>query len=216
MSTTCADCGDTFTPARADAAYCSSACRQRAYRNRNAPSRNGSPGKASRNATTRNGSPSTASRNATAVTDPSVAEADIQRRIDAAVAADRAARAPAFDYATFLARKKEEDARIEQMVQSRLDAEIGKRVRAEAVAMVERGEAFELAVTRAVENRVRKVREQLRAEYERSKNFRMCAADHKRIRAALHPDRHGDCNADMTEAFRLFNDAAIPTLPTKP
>ena len=43
MTQTCADCGNTFTPARADAAYCSSACRQRAYRNRNAPSRNGSP-----------------------------------------------------------------------------------------------------------------------------------------------------------------------------
>ena len=38
MPRTCADCGDTFTPARADAAYCSSACRQRAYRNRNRPS----------------------------------------------------------------------------------------------------------------------------------------------------------------------------------
>lgn len=36
MSHTCADCGATFTPARADAAYCSSACRQRAYRTRNA------------------------------------------------------------------------------------------------------------------------------------------------------------------------------------
>ncbi len=49
MPHTCADCGNTFTPARADAAYCSSACRQRAYRNRNAPSRNGSRSTASRN-----------------------------------------------------------------------------------------------------------------------------------------------------------------------
>lgn len=36
MPHSCADCGETFTPARADAAYCSSACRQRAYRTRNA------------------------------------------------------------------------------------------------------------------------------------------------------------------------------------
>lgn len=33
----CADCGSLFTPARADAVYCSSACRQRAYRNRLRP-----------------------------------------------------------------------------------------------------------------------------------------------------------------------------------
>lgn len=33
-TTTCSTCGETFTPARADARYCSSACRQRAYRQR--------------------------------------------------------------------------------------------------------------------------------------------------------------------------------------
>ena len=37
-SLTCA-CGKTFTPARADARYCSDACRQRAYRMRYADSR---------------------------------------------------------------------------------------------------------------------------------------------------------------------------------
>jgi hypothetical protein len=31
------ECGRTFTPARADAAYCSNACRQRAYRQRVKP-----------------------------------------------------------------------------------------------------------------------------------------------------------------------------------
>lgn len=31
---TCRDCGEEFTPARSDAAYCSPACRQRAYRRR--------------------------------------------------------------------------------------------------------------------------------------------------------------------------------------
>ena len=33
--TSCAGCGETFTPARSDARYCSGACRQRAYRQRN-------------------------------------------------------------------------------------------------------------------------------------------------------------------------------------
>lgn len=36
-STTCRECGIPFTPARADARFCSSACRQRAYRNRKQP-----------------------------------------------------------------------------------------------------------------------------------------------------------------------------------
>jgi len=31
---TCQQCSDAFTPARADAAYCSAACRQKAYRQR--------------------------------------------------------------------------------------------------------------------------------------------------------------------------------------
>lgn len=34
--TDCAECGETFTPARSDAKYCSGACRQRAYRKRKA------------------------------------------------------------------------------------------------------------------------------------------------------------------------------------
>jgi hypothetical protein len=267
MPHTCADCGDTFTPARADAAYCSSACRQRAYRNRNAPSRNGSPGRATRNAASRNASSSTATRNTSSVTQPDDAaidwdsipgtqrekldtakefirkkfERDYNTRLQAEAAQyrkecdqtladykaklkaeadekERTTRATGPDYATVQARIAQQEARIEQMVQSRLEAEVGKRVRAEALAMVERGEAFDLAVTRAVESRVRKVREQLRAQYERSKNFRMRAADHKRIRAALHPDRHVKCeNTEMmNEALTLFNNAAIPTLPTKP
>jgi hypothetical protein len=33
--TVCATCGGTFTPPRTDARYCSSPCRQRAYRRRN-------------------------------------------------------------------------------------------------------------------------------------------------------------------------------------
>lgn len=33
-TTTCSTCGETFTPARSDARYCSSACRQRGYRQR--------------------------------------------------------------------------------------------------------------------------------------------------------------------------------------
>jgi hypothetical protein len=37
-SLTCA-CGKTFTPVRADARYCSDACRQRAYRMRYADGR---------------------------------------------------------------------------------------------------------------------------------------------------------------------------------
>ena len=36
-SSTCRECGNPFTPARADARFCSSACRQRAYRNRKQP-----------------------------------------------------------------------------------------------------------------------------------------------------------------------------------
>ncbi len=32
----CEDCGDRFTPPRSDGQYCSSACRQRAYRKRQA------------------------------------------------------------------------------------------------------------------------------------------------------------------------------------
>lgn len=37
MVATCAGCGAEFKPARSTAVYCSSACRQRAYRKRNAP-----------------------------------------------------------------------------------------------------------------------------------------------------------------------------------
>jgi hypothetical protein len=37
MASTCRECGESFAPARSDAAYCSSPCRQRAYRSRNAP-----------------------------------------------------------------------------------------------------------------------------------------------------------------------------------
>jgi hypothetical protein len=33
--TSCAGCGETFTPKRSDARYCSAACKQRAYRRRN-------------------------------------------------------------------------------------------------------------------------------------------------------------------------------------
>jgi hypothetical protein len=34
MASVCRECGESFTPARSDAAYCSSPCRQRAYRRR--------------------------------------------------------------------------------------------------------------------------------------------------------------------------------------
>jgi hypothetical protein len=34
--TSCAGCGETFTPKRADARYCAAACKQRAYRKRGA------------------------------------------------------------------------------------------------------------------------------------------------------------------------------------
>ena len=33
-NTECQQCGDTFTPDRSDAKYCSAACKQRAYRQR--------------------------------------------------------------------------------------------------------------------------------------------------------------------------------------
>ena len=35
-NTVCKECGKTFTPRRSDAEYCSSACRQKAYRSRKA------------------------------------------------------------------------------------------------------------------------------------------------------------------------------------
>lgn len=53
----CAQCGTDFINARSDAAYCSSACRQRAYRNRNRPN------------TIRNTSRVTPNRNTPPVTD---------------------------------------------------------------------------------------------------------------------------------------------------
>ena len=37
MASICRECGESFTPARSDAAYCSSPCRQRAYRDRQRP-----------------------------------------------------------------------------------------------------------------------------------------------------------------------------------
>ena len=37
MISVCETCGREFTPRRNDARYCSAACRQKAYRHRNAP-----------------------------------------------------------------------------------------------------------------------------------------------------------------------------------
>lgn len=213
----CTQCGATFTATRA-AEYCSSACRQRAYRIRNAASvTDTETGSKIRNATSvtdtgtiRNDDTVTD----TAVTDPVTAppvtgEAEIQRRIADAITADRAARLNAAMLNDNIEKL------VQERVTARLDAEISKRVRTEALAMVERGEAFDLAVKKAVEARVRKVRDELRREHERAihtgRVFRMPAATHKAIRIALHPDKHGGCTADMNRAFALFNDANIPT-----
>jgi len=188
MSHTCADCGASFTPARADAAYCSSACRQRSYRKRNA-----GPVTGKRPNTIRNASPVTAAEATidwntlpgTAKDKAEVMRRQIRRELEKELSA----------------MAKEYRAKCDENV-----AEYKRKLKAELNAQAEKSRASRDAEY----DRYRKAVEAYRAK------GLISPQDYKLIHRCLHPDsRESASDESLAKAFRIFNDDKIRVLLVK-
>ena len=109
---TCTQCGTAFGATRSTAAYCSPACRQRAYRTRNQP---------------------TPSRNTTPVTVTAGERERIERE---AYARGKADATTTIDWDTLPAKVKDREAVMRRVIRRELDNEFEPRVQAEVSARV--------------------------------------------------------------------------------
>ncbi|MCH9732273.1 MAG: hypothetical protein K0U84_21830 [Actinomycetia bacterium] len=184
--TTCSDCGQTFTAVRADGAYCSSACRQRAYRKRKQPK---------------------ATRNSRAVTAKSAA--DGISSLVSRFGSDRFEQALGdLGYSRNAEAVTDWDTRLAAEAKQ-WHAKADKDVAAYKAKL--KAEAERERQTRDAERE--RYREAVKVY--RAKGL-IEAADYDTIRSCLHPDsRASASDTKLAKAFRIFSDSKIKTLLVK-
>ena len=200
---TCAQCGKVLQ-GRADAVYCSSACKQRAYRIRNA-----------KPVTDREPAPAD-SRNTPPVTDKEPTPADSRN-------APPVTDATVIDYASLPPKAKEREAVLRRVIRRELEKEYRAQLAAECARYRAECDATLAAYKAKLDadaRQQRATRDEERGRYQQVVDARkgiITKADFNLIRSCLHPDSRLQLQADdeklanekLANAFRVFNEAKI-------